>query len=81
MAVPKTIADLITEVEKRNGEVTQIKDRTWEFCLPVRMIGGTTPLMIVGTVGYYVRDGKNHIKGTRQVREGIARHTRQFRTV
>lgn len=75
--LPKTIANLITEVEAIGGEVVATKDRRFEFHLPCRVVGGEVRLVNRGAVGYFVRDGKNVIRGVAALRSEISYWGRQ----
>lgn len=78
--IPRTIQNLITEASEIGGQVTQTKDRRFEFALPCRVVGGSVKMVVRATVCYYVReDGKNVISGARQAREEIAYWARQSR--
>lgn len=78
--IPRTIRELIAQVIEIGGEVTTEKPRRFDFALPCRVVGGEVRLVRRGTVGYYVQDGKNVIKGVRDLRPEIAYWTRQSRT-
>jgi hypothetical protein len=72
---PKTIASLITDVEAVGGHAEQIDDRLWEVFLPVAMVGGHRSDVMIGRVGFYVRDGKNHIGSSiHGIRRRLAQH-------
>lgn len=77
--LPRTIRDLITETIEIGGEVTQEAERLFTFALPVKVVGGARRLVNRSTVGYYVRDGKNIIRGVYDTRQEIAYWARQSR--
>lgn len=70
--LPRTIRDLITLATEIGGEVVSTSPRRFEFLLPCRVVGGNVRLVNRASVGYYVQDGRNVIRGARQVREEIA---------
>lgn len=74
---PKTISGLITEVEAIGGEVVETQTRRFEFYLPCRVVGGEVRLVRRGVVGYFVRDGKNVIRGVAALRPEITYWARQ----
>ena len=76
---PKTIQILIEEAEAIGGKVIESQPRRFEFALPCRVVGGNVRLVVRGTVGYYVRDGKNVIRGVADIRKEIAYWARQSR--
>lgn len=76
-SIPKTIQELIIATEAIGGEVIETQPRRFEFALPCRVVGGGVTLVNRGAVGYYVKDGKNVIRGTRQVRTEIAYWAKQ----
>lgn len=75
--IPRTIKVLIAEVEAIGGEVIATKDRRFEFHLPCRVVGGKVRLVNRGAVGYFVRDGKNVIRGVAAIRAEVAYWGRQ----
>ncbi len=77
--LPRTIRDLITAAVEIGGEVELVNERRYEFHLPSRMVGGVRKLINRAAVGYYVRDGKNIIGGSHEVRREIAYWGRQSR--
>jgi hypothetical protein len=77
--LPRTIRDLITQAVEIGGEVVATSERRFEFLLPGRMVGGARRLVNRAAVGYYVRDGKNIIGGSHEVRTEIAYWGRQSR--
>jgi hypothetical protein len=64
--IPATFAALFTRVEIAGGEVVALKPRMWQIRLPRRYTDGVHQIN-VGTVGYYVRDGKNQVSGHRAI--------------
>lgn len=77
--IPRTISDLIAQAEQIGGEVTEVSPRRFEFALPCKVADGSIKLVSRAAVGYYVKDGKNVIRGTREVRTEIAYWARQSR--
>lgn len=77
MTIPRTIRALIAETEAIGGEVVILADRLFGFDLPCRMVGGETRLIRRATVGYFVRDGKNAIRGCADLRTEMAYWARQ----
>lgn len=76
--IPRTIQALITEVEAIGGEVIRMgSGRRFEFLLPCRVVGGKVKLVNRAAVGYFVRDGKNVIRGVADLRAEIAYWARQ----
>jgi hypothetical protein len=75
--IPRTIRALITEVEVIGGEVIETQARRFDFHLPCRVVGGEVRLVNRGAVGYFVRDGKNVIRGVAAIRTEIAYWARQ----
>lgn len=59
--VPKTIAALFVSLELVGGHAEQVQDRLWDVFLPVRMNDGKRHDVRIGSIGYYVRDGKTVI--------------------
>jgi hypothetical protein len=74
---PRTIRNLIADVEAIGGEVVETKARRFEFHLPCRVVGGEIKLVNRGAVGYFVHDGKNVIRGVAAIRSEIAYWARQ----
>lgn len=74
---PRTIRNLITEVEAIGGEVVQTQPRRFEFHLPCRVVGGEIRLVNRAAVGYFVQDGKNVIRGVAALRDEIAYWAKQ----
>lgn len=73
--VPKTLAALFADVEKVGGHVEEIEPRLWSVFIPVLMVGDYRADVMIGRVGYFVRDGKNHIGGAvPRIRRRLARH-------
>lgn len=74
--IPKTLAVLFSDVEAVGGHVEMIDDRgLWEVFLPVLMVGGFRSDVMIGRVGYHVRDGKNRIGSSiHGIRSRLARH-------
>lgn len=75
--LPRAIQTLIAETEAMGGEVTILADRLFSFAFPCRMVSGITCLVERATVGYYVRDGKNVIRGAADCRTEMAYWARQ----
>jgi hypothetical protein len=75
--IPRTIRALITEVEAIGGEVYEVQPRRFEFHLPCRVVGGNVRLVNRGSVGYFVSEGKNRIKGVWAIRSEITYWARQ----
>jgi len=74
---PKTIRELITETIAKGGEVRPEghTGRMLTFAVPVRYVSGKVGQRQIGTVGWFVRDGRNKISsGVHDVRSGLARH-------
>ncbi len=74
---PRTIRNLITEVEAIGGEVFETQPRRFEFHLPMRVVSGEVKLVNRAAVGYFVRDGKNVIRGVAALRSEITYWTKQ----
>lgn len=77
VGTPKTITDLFNQVTAAGGEVLPERDRLWTVSLPRRFRdseGNRSVRQVnVCQVGYYVRDGRAKISGTRKVREALTR--------
>ena len=78
-AIPSTIRELIVQAIEIGGEVISPVERRFEFLLPCKFVGGACRLVNRGAVGYYVSEGKNVIRGTHEVRRGIAYWAKQAR--
>ncbi len=78
-ATPRTIQELIDQTVAIGGEVVQTSERRYEFKLPCRVTSGAVRLVCRATVGYFVHDGKNVIKGVSQARSEIAYWAKQSR--
>jgi len=76
-ALPKTVQALIAEVGEIGGDVMFTGPRRFEIKLPCRMVGGAVLLVNRGSVGWYVRDGRNQISGVADARREIAYWGRQ----
>lgn len=76
-AAPRTIRALIAETVAIGGEVEMPVERRFEFLLPCKFVGGNVRLVNRAAVGYYVKDGKNVIRGVHEVRREISYWTRQ----
>ena len=63
--IPQAIQDLMTDIKAAGGTVTQDGRNRWEFTLPRRWMSGNVTQQIVGSCGYYVRDGVAHYRGVR----------------
>lgn len=77
--LPRTIRELITETVRIGGEVTATAERRFEFGMPCRVVGGAVRIVIRGSVGYFVQDGRNKISGAGDVRRELAYWERQSR--
>lgn len=77
--IPRTIRELIAQTVEIGGEVTMPQPRRFEFALPCRVVGGEIRLVNRAAVGYFVKDGKNVIRGAREVRTEMAYWARQSR--
>jgi hypothetical protein len=75
--LPRTIRELIAATNAIGGEVTQISTRLFQFALPCRVVGGDIRLVARGTVGYFVSEGKNRIKGSADIRRELAYWAKQ----
>lgn len=78
---PVTVRRLIAETAELGGEVKMIcrgfAGQHLEFYLPCRYVGGGTGMRQAGTVGWYVRDGRNKISsGVHDVRDALRRKRR-----
>jgi len=75
--LPRTIQALISEVSEIDGDVVFTSPTRFEVSLPCRMVGGAVRLVGRGSVGWYVRDGKNVISGVAAMRREISYWGRQ----
>lgn len=79
LTLPRTIRNLISEAAEIGGQVTEIAPRLFEFALPVKYVSGNYGMTNRATVGYYVQDGKNVIRGVHDTRREIAYWGKQAR--
>lgn len=79
VTAPRTVQALVLETLEMGGQVVRSKERRFEFLLPHRAVGGEVRLINRGAVGYFVRDGKNVIRGVASVRSEISYWARQSR--
>lgn len=73
--IPKTIADLIAQLESQGGHAEQYDDRRWDCFIARRMVDGTVSQTRVGTVGYYVNSAGKNVIGSNihEVRDWLRR--------
>lgn len=81
--IPAKLADFINALESNGCTVTRDGDRNrWEVTCDLRWRDVEGNINVhphnLGSFGYYVRDGRAHISGTRNVAENFNLRKRQM---